>query len=189
VISGATAVNTRAHFVTTFAREAAGALGTRHSPRPLFGRYVLATARARRAAGRGSLGKEKRKATSLRIAYWPFGRSRESNRLGAGAPKQGDRRGRRHHHRHDVGAPLLGALPIANWLKSPAFRDGSDGLSPYSPLLLSCYFPVFNRSAVAGAVFRCPGLPDLLESPALRGDSDGLSQYSLLLFSLLIGLH
>ena len=39
MISGATAVNTRVHFCTThFAHEAAGALGTRHSPRPLSGR-------------------------------------------------------------------------------------------------------------------------------------------------------
>jgi hypothetical protein len=162
---------------------------TGHPAFPTPSLWALRSCNGPGGTRRGARKPGQRKATSLRIAYWPFGRSRESNRLGAGAPKQGDRRGRRHHHRHDVGAPLLGALPIANWLKSPAFRDGSDGLSPYSPLLLSCYFPVFNRSAVAGAVFRCPGLPDLLESPALRGDSDGLSQYSLLLFSLLIGLH
>ena len=43
-------------FYYYFAREAAGALGTRHSPRPLFtGRTIPATARAHRAAGRGCM--------------------------------------------------------------------------------------------------------------------------------------
>jgi hypothetical protein len=50
---GATAVNTRVHSTTTFAHEAAGALRTRHPPRPLFkGVEFPAKARARRAAGR-----------------------------------------------------------------------------------------------------------------------------------------
>jgi hypothetical protein len=51
VISGASAVNTRAHSTTTFAREAAGALGIRHSPRLLGGRFFQ---RLGRIAPRGA---------------------------------------------------------------------------------------------------------------------------------------
>ena len=40
MISGASAVNTRVHFLPFGAHEAAGALGTRHSPRPPGGRSL-----------------------------------------------------------------------------------------------------------------------------------------------------
>jgi hypothetical protein len=45
-------VVTRVRSIATIAHEAAGATGTRHSPRPPWGREINATTRAHRAAGR-----------------------------------------------------------------------------------------------------------------------------------------
>jgi hypothetical protein len=65
------------------------------------------------------------------MVYGPFGRCFESNRLDAGAAKQGDHKGRPYRDRQ-VGAPLVGALFSGRSRRIVAV------LAATLPLLFSC---------------------------------------------------
>jgi hypothetical protein len=143
--SGDLAVNTRVHSTHYLAHEAAGALGTRHSPRPLFrGRNISVKPRAHRVArmrtwisaslrAQQSMAQQKVKSGLLRFARNDVPHSPPSSPAHAGDPERRVGKAKRAHHPSvQIGYGGHGARAPLPTLRNHGDDDWSKAKSPHT---------------------------------------------------------